>query len=56
VGLDRRGAIGEQSKIFEDILGACKNAPVLISVHSAGRTKEVVALLEKHRHPGLLHE
>ena len=56
VGLDRRAGREDQRRIFTDILTACQDRPVLISVHSAGRTAEVIDLIERHRHPGtILH-
>jgi TatD DNase family protein len=56
VGLDRRAGREDQRHVFTDILTACQGRPVLLSVHSAGRTAEVVDLIEHHRHPGtILH-
>jgi TatD DNase family protein len=56
VGLDRRAGREDQRRVFTDILTACVGRPVLISVHSAGRTAEVVDLIERHRPPGaILH-
>jgi TatD DNase family protein len=54
VGLDRRGGHADQARIFTDILDACKHRPVLISVHSAGRTAETVDLITRHPHPGVI--
>ena len=54
VGLDRRAGREDQRRIFTDILTACQDRPVLISIHSAGRTAEVVDLIERHRHPGMI--
>ena len=54
VGLDRRAGRAEQARIFSDILYACEGRPVLISVHSAGRTAEVVDLIDGHPHPGVI--
>jgi TatD DNase family protein len=54
VGLDRRDGGEDQRRVFTDILTACQGRPVLISVHSAGRTAEVVDLIESHRHPGVI--
>lgn len=53
-GLDRRAGRDEQARIFTDILGACRDQPVLISVHSTGRAAEVVDLIERHQHPGII--
>lgn len=56
VGLDRRGDRAEQERVLNDILAACRDRPLLISLHSTGRTGEVVSLIERHRHPGtILH-
>ena len=38
VGLDLRAARQDGLRIFADVLQACNDQPVLISVHSAGRT------------------
>jgi TatD DNase family protein len=54
VGLDRRAGHEDQSRIFTDILDACQGQPVLISVHSAGRTAEVADLIERYQHPGMI--
>lgn len=54
VGLDKRGTRGEQDQILEDVLQACVDRPVLISIHSTGRTSEVVDLIERHPHPGVI--
>lgn len=56
VGLDRRAARQEQAAVFTDIMAACFDQPVLISIHSTGRTREVTEILERHTHPGaILH-
>lgn len=54
VGLDRRGDLEAQASVFSDVLRACKNQPVLISVHSAGRIRDVLDLIEANPHPGLI--
>lgn len=54
VGLDRRAGRDEQTRIFTDILDACRDRPVLISVHSTGRTAEAVDLIERYQHPGVI--
>ena len=54
VGLDRRAGGEDQVRIFKDILDACRNRPVLISVHSTGRTAEVVDLIERYQHSGVI--
>lgn len=56
VGLDRRGPLREQERILRSILDECDGAPVLISLHSTGRTSELLTLLENSPHPGaILH-
>ena len=52
VGLDRRGDAARQSEVFASILRIAP--PTLISVHSTGRTKQVLDLIEKHPHPGVI--
>jgi len=54
VGLDRRGAQGNQERVFDDVLTACAELPVLISVHSTGRTREVVERIEQHALRGVI--
>jgi TatD DNase family protein len=54
VGLDRRAGEADQARIFTDILDACEGRPVLISVHSVGRTAETVDLITRHPHPGII--
>ncbi|MCT2085122.1 TatD family hydrolase [Microbacterium enclense] len=52
VGLDRRGDQSTQRDVFRSIL---RDAPAaLISVHSTGRAREVVDLVEEHPHPGIV--
>ncbi len=56
VGLDRRGAYGEQRGVLEVVLSACSGRPVLLSLHSTGRTRELLDLLKQQSHPGaILH-
>lgn len=54
VGLDRRGAQRKQEQVFDDVLKACAELPVLISVHSTGRTREVVERIEQHALRGVI--
>lgn len=54
VGLDKRGPREEQERILIDILDACADQAVFISVHSTGRTSEVLDLIERHPHPGMI--
>lgn len=56
VGLDRRAPKDDQQRILDDILQACRDEPVIISVHSTGMTGPVIDLIETHRPPGaVLH-
>ena len=54
VGLDRRGARDEQEQILSDVLDACDGKPVMISIHSTGRTREVLDLVKQRAHPGVI--
>lgn len=54
IGLDKRGARAEQERILSDVLDACTGRPVFISIHSTGRTGQVVDLTERFPHPGLI--
>lgn len=55
VGLDRRaGSIEDQTRIFRSTLQAVQNAPVLVSVHSAGCAEQVVNLVSELPHPGVI--
>src|SRR5262245_42343908 len=54
VGLDRGTALGPQQAAFDTILDACADQPVLLSIHSTGRTAEVVAALARRPHPGAI--
>lgn len=56
VGLDRRGDRAHQRAVFDSILGQCKGRPLLISIHSTGRTAEVLDAISNQPHPGaVLH-
>lgn len=56
VGLDKRGAKEEQGRILDDVMRACRDQPVLISMHSAGMASGVADIIERHPHPGtILH-
>ena len=56
VGLDRGSALHPQQAAFDTILKTCTGHPVLLSIHSTGRTREAVAALGRHPHPGaILH-
>ncbi|SEB08914.1 TatD family hydrolase [Leifsonia sp. 21MFCrub1.1] len=52
VGLDRRGDLETQVRIFREIL--INAGASLISVHSTGRTRQVIDALEKNGHPGVI--
>jgi TatD DNase family protein len=54
VGLDRRGDQGRQSTVFESILQECRDQPILISVHSTGRTAAVIEAIKASPHPGVV--
>lgn len=56
VGLDRRGSLSEQTAALEAILTSCREQPVLLSLHSTGRTRQTLDLLKQQSHPGaILH-
>jgi TatD DNase family protein len=56
IGLDRRSALEPQRAAVEAILKACNGHPALLSIHSTGRTHEVITALTRHPHPGaILH-
>ncbi|BCB86077.1 TatD family hydrolase [Phytohabitans suffuscus] len=56
VGLDRATALGPQQAALDTILQTCAGQSVLISLHSTGRTAEIVSTLTRHPHPGaILH-
>ena len=56
VGMERRGDRVRQREVFDSILTACADRPVLISIHSTGRTKDVLEALTEQPHPGaILH-
>lgn len=54
VGLDRRGGRGEQEQILSDVLDACAERPVFISIHSTGRAGEVIDVVKRRPHPGVI--
>ncbi len=56
IGLDRRGPDGPQRDALEAILDACHGQPVLLSLHSTGRTGQLLDILRENPHPGaVLH-
>lgn len=55
VGLNKRtGRVDDQLRVFQAVLSAIRGVPVLISVHSAGCTGQVVDLAERSSHPGMI--
>lgn len=54
VGLDRRAGHEQHAQVLTDVMQACRDEPVLISVHSAGRTRQTLDILERHPHPGVI--
>jgi TatD DNase family protein len=56
IGLDRRGSLADQTSVLRRVLHACAGQPVLLSLHSTGRTSQLLDLLEQQPHPGaILH-
>lgn len=56
IGLDRRGADGPQRDALKAILGVSRGRPVLLSLHSTGRTGQLLDVLREMPHPGaVLH-
>lgn len=56
VGLDHRGPAGPQRHALEAVLDACDGNPLLISLHSTGRTRQLLDVLRQRPHPGtILH-
>lgn len=56
VGLDKRASQDDQSRILEDVMRACDDEPVFVSIHSTGMTSAIAELIHQHRHPGtILH-
>ena len=54
VGLDRRGDLQRQTQVLTDVLAAVKDEPVLLSLHSTGRTGPLIDLLTARPHPGMI--
>lgn len=55
IGLDRRGPT-DQHAAFDTVLAACQDQSVLLSVHSTGRTRQVLDALRQQPHAGtILH-
>jgi TatD DNase family protein len=56
VGLDRGTALHPQQTAFDTILKTCTGHPTLLSIHSTGRTHEILTALAQHPQPGaILH-
>ncbi|WP_097873548.1 TatD family hydrolase [Streptomyces sp. ms184] len=54
VGLDRRGSLELQRSVLTQILAAAHDEPVILSLHSSGRTGPLMDLLTSHPHPGII--
>lgn len=54
IGLDRRGSKERQMEVFAAALQAAQGQPVLISVHSTGRTAAVIDAVRAQPHPGMI--
>jgi TatD DNase family protein len=55
VGLDRRaGKLQDQIRVLRAVFSAISGEPVLVSVHSAGCTAEIVELVREMPHPGII--
>ncbi|MDQ1033454.1 TatD DNase family protein [Streptomyces umbrinus] len=54
VGLDRRGNLERQRTVLAQILNAARDQPVLLSLHSTGRTGPLLDLLTDQPHPGMI--
>lgn len=56
IGLDRKTALAPQLATLELILDHCAGRPLLLSLHSTGRTSELLETLTRRPHPGaILH-
>jgi TatD DNase family protein len=56
IGLDRRGPVEPQRNALEAILTASHGQPLLLSLHSTGRTGQLLDVLREKPHPGaMLH-
>jgi len=56
IGLDRRGPSGPQREALEALLDASQGQPVVLSLHSTGRTRQLLDVLRERPHPGaVLH-
>jgi TatD DNase family protein len=56
IGLDRKTALAPQRAALDLILDVCTNQPLLLSLHSTGRTSELLDALTRRPHAGaILH-
>lgn len=56
IGLDRKTALAPQLAALDLILDTCAGQPLLLSLHSTGRTTELLDALTRQPHPGaILH-
>lgn len=55
VGLDRRSSGAVARDVFADVIAAAFEQPVLLSVHSSGKSREVVDLLGESACGAILH-
>ncbi|MFJ8203235.1 TatD family hydrolase [Micromonospora chalcea] len=56
IGLDRKTALAPQLTALDLILDVCTNQPLLLSLHSTGRTTELLDTLTRRPHNGaILH-
>lgn len=56
IGLDRKTALAPQLAALDLILDICAEQPLLLSLHSTGRTTELLDALTRRPHPGaILH-
>lgn len=55
IGLDRRsGNLEHQHRVFRELLDQLSDEPVLMSVHSAGCTRDLVEVMRAHRPKGVV--
>lgn len=54
VGMDRRTPVDGGRAVLSDVLTACSQRPLLISVHSTGRVSAVLDEIERNRHVGVI--
>ncbi|MFD8111043.1 MULTISPECIES: TatD family hydrolase [Streptomyces griseus group] len=54
VGLDRRGSLELQRSVLTQILAIARDEPVILSLHSSGRSGPLIDLLTSYPHPGII--